>query len=172
MPRAYLNLYHAICTYHGQWIPGDERGWRCRDHRVHSSGDYKRPPPPEEHEGLRRHVRAQLNNPPVRLSRHQFEVLGDAFVRKLLKMRCAVRRASAGPTHVHVLLVPSEPDVLKQLGRAKQYASFKCPGHRGQLWGGGGRAIPIADYGHLANVLQYIADHAAKEGAWIWSDGE
>jgi hypothetical protein len=37
------------------WLPGDQRGFRNRQHRIHSSGDYKNPPPRWEHEGLRRY---------------------------------------------------------------------------------------------------------------------
>ncbi len=60
-------LIHAICTYHGQWMPGDERGWPSRGHRLHSSGDYRSRPPLEEHVGLHRSVRARMKSRPVQL---------------------------------------------------------------------------------------------------------
>lgn len=50
-----------IATY-CSWLPGDVRGFRNREHRIHSSGDYKHRPPVAEHEGLRRY------NEPLRSS--------------------------------------------------------------------------------------------------------
>ena len=53
MPKRGLAWWRVdIGTYCG-WLPGSDRGFRSHDHGIHSSGHYKNPPPPEEHEGLR-----------------------------------------------------------------------------------------------------------------------
>ena len=46
---------HVTLNTKNSWLPGDERGFRNRDHRIHSTGDYKTPPPKQEHAGLRRY---------------------------------------------------------------------------------------------------------------------
>src|SRR5262249_6666293 len=127
-------LVHGICHYHRQWITADERGFRSRGHRIHSSGDYKSPPPPEEHAGLRTWVIDHMDGPAVKLSDEQCAVVGVSFVKKLQKMKREVLVLACGPTHLHVLFSPTEDDVMRQLGKAKQFASLKCPDHRGQLW--------------------------------------
>jgi hypothetical protein len=48
---------HVTISTRSSWLPGDERGWRSRGHKRHSSGNYKKPPPTVEHEGLREYVK-------------------------------------------------------------------------------------------------------------------
>jgi REP element-mobilizing transposase RayT len=162
------NLVHVMCHYHRQWIPGDQRGFRSREHRIHSSGDYRHPPPPDEHERLRYHVQSRMNGKPVRLTTSQSAEVGAAFVCKLQKMDCTVIILSCGPTHVHALLSASEQDVEKQVGKAKQFASLKCSGHSGQLWGAGCAIGAVENIRHARRVFAYIRDHEKKERAWIW----
>src|SRR5947207_10093448 len=50
---------HVVVGTYRSWDFGDERGFRSRKHRIHSSGDYKNPPPKREHEGLRKRFKAQ-----------------------------------------------------------------------------------------------------------------
>ncbi len=35
---------HVMFSTRGHWLPVDPRGFRNRDHRIHSSGDYTHPP--------------------------------------------------------------------------------------------------------------------------------
>ena len=104
----------------------------------------------------------------VRLRRDQQTAVGRAFVEKLIRMKCDVLILSCGPTHVHVLMAPSERQVKRQVGRAKQFASLRCPGHRGQLWGEGCEVEAVHGIAHARRVFAYIRDHQRKEGAWIW----
>ena len=46
MPQPWQSWYHCNGTFKGNWLRGDERGWRSRNHREHVEGDYKNPPPP------------------------------------------------------------------------------------------------------------------------------
>ena len=43
---------HVVIGTLRSWNFGDERGFRSRGHRIHSSGDYKNPPPRGEHAKL------------------------------------------------------------------------------------------------------------------------
>jgi REP element-mobilizing transposase RayT len=161
-------IVHAICTLHGHWLPGDERGFRARDHRIHSSGDYKELPPIEEHSGLRQYAARRLKHPPITLTPGQRTAVGGAFFDKLRSMGCEVAAISCAATHLHSLHTPAAADALRELGRAKQFASLKCPDHKGQLWGEGGKIIAVRDADHFANVLRYILNHARTESAWVW----
>ena len=51
--------YHVIWNTLGSWLPGDPRGFRNRDHRIHSTGDYRNPPPRSEHANLLEYNRAR-----------------------------------------------------------------------------------------------------------------
>ena len=161
-------LIHGVCTLYGQWLPGDERGWRSRDHRVHSSGDYRDPPPEDEHAGLRRHARNAMKSGPQFLRPEQYPHVGRAFIGKLLKLGSSVRCLSCGSKHLHVLYDSIAADARNELGRAKQYASLKLPDHRGRLWGKGAKIVVVRDIVHARRVWKYILDHAIKEGAWTW----
>ena len=55
MPAEGMLWRHVICHAKNTWLHGDERGFRDRDHRAHSSGDYYNPPPKDEHQGRCEH---------------------------------------------------------------------------------------------------------------------
>ena len=44
--QPWRHWYHCNGSTYGTWLPGDPRGWRSRNHRVHVPGDYRTPPPP------------------------------------------------------------------------------------------------------------------------------
>jgi REP element-mobilizing transposase RayT len=161
------NLVHVICHYHRQWIPADERGFRSRGHRIHSSGDYRDPPPPDEHEGLRYHVKGTMKGKAVTLRKDQRGVVGAAFVHKLLRLGCEVIILACGPTHLHALISPTDEPIDRQIGKAKQFASLKCPNRRGQLWGENCEARAVEGREHARELFSYIRDHV-DEGAWVW----
>jgi hypothetical protein len=127
-------LIHAICMYHGQWLPGDERGWRSRDHKRHSTGDYRKRPPLEEHEGLRKWVSGRMQNEAILLRPSEYPMLGGAFVFKLQKLGSSVRCLECGPTHVHVLYDSLSADAKGEIGKAKQFSSLKLTTRSGTLW--------------------------------------
>jgi hypothetical protein len=52
MPLIRRCWRHIIVNTKNTWFHGDDRAVRDRDHRIHSSGDYKNPPPEGEHAGL------------------------------------------------------------------------------------------------------------------------
>lgn len=65
MPRPGKRWRFVTVGTLNAWLPGDPRGWRSRHHKRHSSGDYKNPPPPGEHEGLYRYCKQRSGKPVV-----------------------------------------------------------------------------------------------------------
>src|SRR5687768_18482511 len=91
-----------ISTY-CSWLPGDDRGFRSHDHNIHSSGDYKNPPPPEEHEGLRNYHEARSPEPitiPRELRLRVATVIAETLIKdghRVLVVSCADRHAHIVP---------------------------------------------------------------------------
>jgi hypothetical protein len=161
-------IVHVICTLHGHWIPGDERGFRSRGHRIHSSGDDRNPPPPTEHAGLRRFaVTVTANVVPV-LGNDERAIVGEAMLTKLMKLSCRVYAVACGAAHAYVVFESSVNEIKSNVGKAKQFASFRLKSRTGQLWGEGAGITRVMDEAQLQSVFDYICHHAAKEGAWVW----
>jgi len=86
------------------WKHGDPRGFRSRGHRIHSAGDYKNPPPKDEHAGLKRYHDKRSNQPV------EFEINVRVLVARELitKMRRSLKfRIIAGAVafkHTHILV--------------------------------------------------------------------
>jgi hypothetical protein len=91
---------HVVISTLNSWLPGDPRGFRSRDHKVHSSGDYKNPPPTGEHEGLYNYSK-EISGSPVVIPRHLREAAGRAIRRKLKKRNLRVLAVSVAGMHAH-----------------------------------------------------------------------
>ena len=78
MPQPGCAWWHLILSGRNTWLPGDARGFRNRDHRVHSSGDYKNRPPQGEHQGLYDYHKQRAGDPIVFQPTHR-TVLGEAM---------------------------------------------------------------------------------------------
>lgn len=72
--------FHIMWSTYGVWLHGDPRGFRDRFHRIHSSGDYKHPPPKGEHAGLHRYMARIMHKEPVSLDRSLREPTLDAIL--------------------------------------------------------------------------------------------
>jgi len=84
MPREGMNWWHVIISTRNSWLPGDKRGFRSKNHKIHSSGDYKKPPPIEEHSGLRRYHQERAGDV-IRFSDDAKKIVGLAIINKLTK---------------------------------------------------------------------------------------
>ena len=84
MPTPGKQWRHVVFTTLGSWLPGDPRGFRTREHKVHSSGDYKKPPPNGEHAELFKYSK-EITPEKVLLPRHLWRTIGLAIRRELLK---------------------------------------------------------------------------------------
>ncbi len=171
MPLPGKRWWHLVLHTRGSWLHGDPRGFRSRDHRLHSSGDYKRPPPPDEHAGLRAYHRGR-SAPPVVLSPSLRSRVGLTLRRKLQRQRHEALAISVGPTHAHLLAeLPESYQAALTLSASWKQASSHAVRDElpGRVWAEGGKPIPIRNHAHQREVFDYIVDHARKEGAWVWT---
>src|SRR3954467_14884960 len=94
--------WHVMIGTYASWLPGDKRGFRNRGHRIHSSGDYKNPPPIDEHEGLREHNQ-QFAKDAVEIPLEHGKRLARVIARLLLDAGYRVSVVSVSGYHVHAL---------------------------------------------------------------------
>src|SRR5436305_2297042 len=93
---------HITINTRCSWLNGDERGFRSRGHRIHSSGDYINPPPAHEHANLFMHM-SRVSALPTILNRDVFRAIGMAILENLQKQGLRMLIISVTPTHVHFL---------------------------------------------------------------------
>ena len=164
---------HVIINTRCSWLHGSPRGFRSRRHRIHSSGDYKHPPPAGEHAGLY-HYHLARSTDPVEIEAVLRETVGNAFVKRLLEGSHRVVVFSLADKHAHALV--ELPDVMPLnraiIGDAKRIASRSVKAQLpGQLWSRGGEFKRIKDDAHWANAYDYILD-GQEVGAWTWCSEE
>jgi hypothetical protein len=151
----------------GHWLPGDERGFRDRKHRIHSSGDYAIPPPPDEHAGLRRYAHA-IAGPSVRIPEELRSTIARALGEKFDELHAPARIIAITETHAHALVRVGDVDAKPLVGRAKQAASFVVRASLpGQVWGGSCHVVRVRSEDHYRRVVEYIDEHRCEGGA-IW----
>ena len=169
MPRPGHQWYHAMISLYGHWPTGDPRGFRHKHHRIHSSGDYKHRPPPDEHAGLRRWVKRQMGEP-TRLTQSQRQDLGRALRDRLVEKDFRVAAVAMCRDDTHLLIEgPGELAEAKRLvGHVKKSMAVRfrdLPAKR--LWARGCDLKPVRDQAYFRNLRTYITDHVG-EGAWTW----
>ena len=165
-----MHWQHIMIGTRCSWLHGDRRGFRDRDHRKHSTGDYKNPPPENEHANLRRYYEKRSGKPVdfdlglrIEVCRH--------FVSKMLSLGFRVIACSVGKRHLHALveLVSDYHERRKIVGKCKQKASHAVrlilPGN---IWAEGGEFKKINDADHLTNAYDYIRTKQ-EPGAIVWS---
>ncbi|MBT3279790.1 MAG: hypothetical protein HN909_03110 [Phycisphaerales bacterium] len=170
MPKNGDAWWHLILTARNTWIPGDERGFRNRHHRIHSTGDYKNPPPPEEHAGLRNYCKS-IAGEEILFPKPLRKPMGNAMLATLQKANLRCIAIAVAKTHCHILVeCEDDRDVAKRLtSRLKQTASFAVRNQQpGRLWANGCKAIRARDQNHQRHIFRYILNHSQKEGAWVW----
>ncbi len=160
--------FHIVFNTHGSWLHGDERGFHSRGHRLHSSGDYRHPPPSGEHAGLHRYMSARC---PMTVTIEPWlrACAGRAVVRDLERRGARPLVVSVGATHVHALAELPRDTPKAEVGTVKRVASLALRGSMpGRVWSEGCTIKPIRDDGHQREVYGYIRRHAS-EGAWAWT---
>jgi len=160
---------------HSSWLPGDERGFRNRDHRIHSSGDYKNPPPKDEHAGLRK-FNQDNSTQMVKISKLLRSIIGLAIIARLKKEGYRILAISVSFDHVHILVeLPDDiPTIKRIMGRCKRNAceavKHEMPG---TIWSSGGDWKPVDDQERQDNSYNYVLTKQ-RPRAWTWSfkDGQ
>ena len=170
MPTPGKAWQHIIFNTRGSWLTGDPRGFRSRNHRKHSNGDYKSPPPAGQHAGLYRVVKANSRDA-VKLPQSLWPAIGQAVVGKCDEQGHRVLVIAVDTMHVHLLVeLPSDRKSTKQIvGTWKQKASHAVREQLpGSIWSKSCDPIMVRDEMHHRRVYDYILNHA-KHGAWVWS---
>ena len=161
---------HVVVGTKNSWLHGDPRGFRSRDHRLHSSGDYKEPPPCGEHAGLLRYHQRNAGEP-VDLGVEARIQVCRAFVLKWQSLGYRVIVCSVGERHLHAVLEGPEDygQLGKEVGKCKQKASHAVR-HLlpSSIWAANGGFKPIRGRGHFRNSYTYVRTRQ-EAGTVVWS---
>jgi REP element-mobilizing transposase RayT len=165
-----LRWVHVIVNTHCSWLHGDRRGFRNRRHRIHSSGDYRNPPPPREHAGLRDFHAARSRGAVHLRFEARVRVL-RAFVLKMRALGHRIIACSVGAEHLHaVVQLPSGRSETRLIvGKCKQKASHAVRDILpGTVWSRNGENRDIRDPSHLHNAFNYVRTKQER-GTVVWS---
>jgi REP element-mobilizing transposase RayT len=173
MPQPGLRWRFITINTHGSWLHGDPRGFRSKQHRINSNGDYRNPPPLGEHAGLHEH-RKKSRIVPVKLPIEVRPIVGKALIASLTGDGWTALALSVSSDHAHVLVeLPDDVPTIKAIiGDAKRIASRAIKAWiPGSVWSEGCDYEPIKDASHQRNAFNYVME---KQGAdsWTWSNRE
>jgi len=147
MPAPGMCWCHVVISTYNSWLPGDPRGFRTRRHKVHSSDDYRQPPPIGEHRGLHAYSRA-LGGTAIEVTPAVRGAIGQALVTTLSRHRRRVLAIAVGAYHAHLLTelpltYSGRRDIMGQCKRASSHAvRHALPG---RIWSAGGKFVTIND---------------------------
>ena len=161
---------HVMIGTRCSWLHGDRRGFRNREERIKSTGDYKNPPPEDEHEGLRRY-HEERSGKPVDFDLNVRIIICRCFVEKMKSLGFRVIACSVGKRHLHILvdLLSDYREKRKAIGKCKQNASHAVRDLiPGSIWAEGGEFRRIKDADHLKNAYVYIRTKQ-EAGTVVWS---
>ncbi len=161
---------HVIVNTRCSWLHGSPRGFRSRDHRIHSSGDYKNPPPEGEHAGLHRwHLARSQGAVHFELTIRVRVVL--TFVLKLRELGHRVIAIACGADHLHTVVeLPGDYDLSRrEIGKCKQKASHTVrDALPGSVWSEGGSFDAVNGRDHLWALYGYVREKQ-EAGSVVWS---
>jgi hypothetical protein len=169
MPVPGKRWRHVIINTRCTWHHGDQRGFRSRGHRIHSSGDYKNPPPRGEHAGLYRY-RTERAGPEVHLPFELRPVIGRAIAEFFRTSPHRLLTVAVGKVHVHALIeLPDRLPTIKQVvGDAKRHSSRIVKNELpGSIWAAGGTFKPVDNPAHQRAARDYILYDQGPD-AWTW----
>jgi hypothetical protein len=150
-------------------LPGDHRGFRSHDHDIHSSGDYKNPPPPEEHEGLRDYHARNLPGP-VEIPRALRLTVATVIAERLIKLGFRVLVVSCAERHAHIVAeLPIDLRKFNQvIGDVKCRSSIaitkQCPG---RVWAHDDKHDMLDNRRYQVNAYKYVRNKQGPRAA-VW----
>lgn len=152
------------------WLPGDHRGFRSKDHGIHSSGDYKNPPPEGEHEGLYQYHKKRHPNAVV-IPKEARLIVAITITKVIRELGYRVIAVSVSDVHTHIVAeLPIDLQEFKKI-----IGKVKCDSSRairkllpGKVWSRGDDHDLIHTKAHRHNSFIYVKD---KQGPWaaVWS---
>ena len=117
MPEEGKRWRHIIISTLNSWLPGDPRGFRTVEHKIHSSGDYQNPPPEWEHAGLWEYSK-RISGNPVIIPRALRELIGRAILAELDKQHMSVLVLAVSGQHAHLLVeLPDDKKAVRSFVR-------------------------------------------------------
>ncbi len=159
---------HVQWNTYASWLPGDPLGFRNRDHRIHSSGTYKAPPPAGEHAGLFMYSGTRILRNPVELTTSICDRVLLAVIEKAQMLGWQLEAVAVAREHVHVLIFVDDAIVDAEIGKLKRHSSHAIrDAVPGTVWSAGCHAEHVEDDEFWDNVVRYIMDHR-NEGASVW----
>jgi len=169
MSKPQTRCWHVMIGTYCSWLPGDLRGFRSRDHRIHSSGDYKHRPPVHEHEGLREYHKKRHPDG-VQIPKSHRVVAAQTIAELLTSLSLIVWVVSVSATHAHI--VAELPLNLREfndsLGKAKKFSSRQLKKILpGQVWARRDKHILLDDHSHRENAYSYVRDDQGPCAA-VW----
>ena len=170
MPSTGKKWRRVIINTKSSWLHGDPRGFRHRGHRIHSSGDYRKPPPEGEHWKLFGYQIGK-SRPEVHFANELRRMIGTALRDDLKAKGHRVLTVAVGKVHAHALV--ELPDNILRIraivGDAKRRSSRAVRQYLpGSIWAAGGTYKPVESRAHQRRAFRYIL-YDQGPGAWTWS---
>jgi len=169
MPAPGKAWWHSQFSTYCAWLPGDDRGFRSKDHDLHSSGDFRHPPPPEEHEGLRDYHKKRHPNP-VDVPRELRLKVATKIAESLIAAGHRVLVVAVSKRHAHVVseLPIDERAYNKAIGKAKSDSSRSIRKQLpGRVWQRDDRHDRLGDRAYQHNAYTYLRDKQGPTAA-VW----
>jgi hypothetical protein len=169
MPARGKACWHSQFSTYCSWLPGDIRGFRSREHRIHSSGNYRAPPPVWEHRGLREYHKRR-HPQPVEIPRARRLRVATAIAETLISLGHRVLTVAVAKKHAHVVseLPIREPEYHQAIGRAKSKSSRTLKDILpGAVWQRDDRHDLLRDRAYQLNAYRYVRDKQGP-GAAVW----
>ena len=169
MPTPGKAWWHTQFSTYCAWLPGDDRGFRSRDHRIDSSGNYKKPPPTEEHEGLRRYHKRRHPHP-VKIPQGLRPKVATKIAESLLAAGHRVLVVSVAERHAHAVneLPIDERAYNRAVGQAKCDSSRSIRKRLpGRVWARDDRHDHLGDRPYQVNAFKYVRNKQGPTAA-VW----
>jgi hypothetical protein len=174
---AWHHWYHITTNPYGQWLRGDPRGWRERDHRRHVEGNYAHPPAPSAYnEAVLEHSKRLMNGRTVTFSPARRRDVGVLILESLAIQQIEVLCLGVAATHLHLLARCPRNDPKNVIGKAKNHVwmqlvnggdRLKARMNVAPFWAVGSHAEPVTCRKHQVDIFWYILRHR-EQGAWVW----
>ncbi len=161
---------HVTLHTRNAWLHGDPRGFRDRNHRLHSSGDYRNRPPVGEHARTHAFYKQRSGRSP-RFDRDVRLLVCDAVAEKLRDQRQTPVAVAAVSNHVHLLAkFPSDfGESDKLIAQVKRRVSTRLRGHvDGPTFAQGAGVEEVRDRSHHRATYRYIRDKQGSD-AGVWT---
>ncbi|WP_428936716.1 hypothetical protein [Fontivita pretiosa] len=169
MPAPGRRWWHVMIGTYCAWLPGDSRGFRSKAHRIHSSGDYRNPPPPSEHAGLRQ-FHQQRHPDPVQIPYELRGLVAQTIAQVLHELGLRVLIVSVSAKHAHILgeLPLNLREFNRVIGICKNRSSRAIRRTiPGRVWARGDMHRLVRNRAHRKQVYLYLRDRQGPQAvAW------